>query len=140
MRNVVTVHECHYHCDGNAVVGAEARSVSPNVLAVGLEPETVPLKVNVGFGGLDCDHIHVSLEYDGLMRFVSGSRRLSDYYVADLVLNIVKTTLGGKFAAKRTDLIRVVRTVRNGGDQFKKLKNLFGLQFTNIHNNTSFPF
>ncbi len=78
------------------------------------------LKIKRAVGCFCLDHIHMTLEHDGLMILISGCRRLSDQHVMELVSPVGKAPLFGELHHVVRDPLLMETGAGDLGNLFKK--------------------
>ena len=92
MLDVVSVKQCQFHSDADAVVSTKGSAFGAEPFAVDVCLDRVIVKVYVALRKLLAHHVHVALENYSVTVFVSRGRIFTDENVASLIYDCLKST------------------------------------------------
>ena len=127
MRKAVVIKNGEDHCDRDAVIAAQRRSLRVYPVAVHRGSYGVRLEIEVQLRLLFADHVMMTLQNEYIGVFVPRAGGLSDYHVVGAVTKVLKAVLPCKFDKIIRNCVRVPRAVRDGAYFLKIAENVLRL-------------
>ncbi len=128
MRNLFGIQQRQYISDRNSIITAEACSLRKNEIIVHVKAQRFFLHIDSAVRRLNGYHVHMSLQYERLFRFLSGNCLFDNDNILPFILYTKKSPLIGKLFQVIADCRFVTGTVRYFTDFFKKVKYRYRFQ------------